>query len=189
MISSPAVSRSSPAAALLAGCRGVTIGSGGEAAAAKKDSAPFRVIDLMPELFAYCREAEGLSPADARALFVRRMIGPHAEVYTPKVLRLPAYRPDALDRRLDAWLPTFPALVAPMRRIHDTFGLDVIARSQPNAKLSVLMHHELFHFYQDSTTDFVARFLSRPRDAADGWTAGAQRLLVRPRARAPHRRR
>jgi hypothetical protein len=193
--------------ALLAGCRGVTIGSGGEAAAAKKASAPFRVIDLMPELFAYCREAEGLSPADARALFVRRMIGPHADVYTPKVLRLPADRPDALDRRLDAWLPTLPALVAPMRRIHDTFaadlgvstarfldafpdfawngdlylfpsldsfngggrlvggkaallfGLDVIAKSQPNAKLSVLMHHELFHFYQDSTTDFVASSL------------------------------
>ncbi len=39
------------------------------------------------------------------------------------------------------------------------FGLDVIAKSQPNAKLSVLMHHELFHFYQESTTDFVASSL------------------------------
>lgn len=190
-----------------AGCRGVTIGSPGEAAAPTKVGAPFRVIDLMPELYAYYREAAGLSPADARALFVRRVIGPHADVYTPKVLRLPADQPDALDRRLDAWLPTLPALVEPMRRIHDTFvddltvstarfleafpdfawggdlylipsldsfngagrlvggkaallfGLDVIARSQPNARLSVLMHHELFHFYQDSTTDFVASSL------------------------------
>ncbi|MDB5218298.1 MAG: hypothetical protein JWO86_6225 [Myxococcaceae bacterium] len=193
--------------ALLAGCGVPAAAPVGEAPASKNARVPFRVIDLMPELFAYCDEAKGLSAADARALFVRRIVGPHADVYAPRVLRLPSDQADALDRRLDVWLPTVPALVDGMRRIHDTFvaeldvstarfieafpdfawsgdlylipsldsfngaarlvggrpallfGLDVIAKSQPNAKLSVLMHHELFHFYQDSTTDFVASSL------------------------------
>ena len=192
---------------LLVGCGMHAAAPAGGAPASKGPRAPFRVVDLMPELFAYCREAEGLSPADARALFVRRIVGTHADVYTPRVLRLPADKPDALEQRIDAWLPTVPALLDGMRRIHDTFvaelevstarflaafpdfdwsgdlylipsldsfngaarlvggkpallfGLDVIAKSQPNAKLSVLMHHELFHFYQESTTDFVASSL------------------------------
>ena len=192
---------------LLAGCGMPAAAPLGEAPASKSPRAPFRVVDLMPELFAYSREAEGLAPADARALFVRRIIGPHADVFTARVLRLPADKPDALEQRLDAWLPTVPGLLDGMRRIHDTFvaelevstarfleafpdfdwsgdlylipsldsfngaarlvggkpallfGLDVIARSQPNARLSVLMHHELFHFYQESTTDFVASSL------------------------------
>ena len=192
---------------LLAGCGMPAVAPAGGPPAAKGPRAPFRVVDLMPELFAYCREAEGLPPADARALFVRRIVGPHADVFTSRVLRLPADKPDALEQRIDAWLPTVPALLDGMRRIHDTFiaelevstarfleafpdfdwsgdlylipsldsfngaarlvggkpallfGLDVIARSQPNAKLSVLMHHELFHFYQESTTDFVASSL------------------------------
>jgi hypothetical protein len=39
------------------------------------------------------------------------------------------------------------------------FGLDVIARSQPTANLTVLVHHELYHFYQASGGDVVAHSL------------------------------
>ncbi len=159
-------------------------------------TAPFEVVDLMPEFFSFWAEAEHESAAEAATRFIATIVAAHPDVYAPNVLGYDPEQPDALRRRLEPWLQTMVSRIDIMRRLHTAFasdleahsarfmaafddfdwngrvfilasvdafngagrkvgdrgallfGLDVIARSTPEARLDVLMHHELFHMFQ-----------------------------------------
>lgn len=85
-----------------------------------------RVVDLMPEFFAYWDRAARASVDVQKQAFFDEIVARHPELYAPNVIGV-ALREgsDSLSLRLDRWLPLLPTYMPEMRRIHARFVGDL----------------------------------------------------------------
>ncbi|MCG2592889.1 hypothetical protein LZ009_08860 [Ramlibacter sp. XY19] len=95
--------------------------------AARAQAAGYRVIDLMPDFWAFHARAQGLAPEAQAALFEQEVAARHPDAYAPNVIGLDPAKPygEQLQRRYLRVLPILADRTDLMRRLSTSIARDL----------------------------------------------------------------
>ncbi len=89
-------------------------------------SPSLEVLNVMPEVWAFWKEAEHLEPSVRAALFRKHVVARHPSLFTNAVVGLDPTRPVVLDDRIEAFVATFPERAPTMRRLSRSIEEDLV---------------------------------------------------------------